>query len=359
MGIYYLVFLIIFIADTYYGYFNKNKMALKEQGQSVSKVAFIALFLLFALRHPSMGIDLGYYGRKAGYLYSFDKIGKYPWDEILEGIKWQNYEYGYIVFNKLISSIYNNRQFFLAVCSFVCIAPVMRYISKKSSLPFLSVVIYMGLPVFLITYSGLRQAIAVSITMLATIFIEEKKPVKFLITVCIATLFHYSAYIFLVAYPIYYIKLNNVWRQFSVICIPLVFLFRKPLYEIFGRIFKDTVVADKTGAVTLFLVFLAVYIYLITFNRDCEEDQNGMINLFYVACIVQSFASVSNIAMRVGYYFMPYLMIAIPNTITKNKDKQEYQTNYVLVLLTFMAYSIYAIRTSTWAMAYPYYFFWD
>ena len=359
MGIYYLAFLIIFFADTYYGYYNRNTMTPEKQGRSISKVAFIVLFLLFALRHPAMGIDLGYFNRSVGYLYSFDKLSKYSWNEILSGIEWQNYEYGYIVFNKLVGSIYNNRQFFLAACSFLCIAPVMKYISKKSSLPFLSVVIYMGLPVFLITYSGLRQAIAISITMLATNFIEEKKPIKFLLMVWLATLFHYSAYIFLVAYPIYYIKLSNIWRQFSALCIPLIFLFRGPLYEVFGKLFKDTVVADKTGAITLFLVFSAVYIYLIMFNKDCDKHQNGMINLFYVACIVQAFGSVSNIAMRVGYYFMPYLAIAVPNAITKNKNRQEYQANYVIVLLAFLLYSVYAIRTSTWAMAYPYYFFWE
>ena len=359
MGIYYLAFLIIFLADTYYGYFNRNTMTLEKQGKSVSKIAFIVLFLLFALRHPSMGIDLGYYNRSVGYLHSFDKFSRYPWDKILRGIEFQNYEYGYIVFNKLVASIYNNRQFFLAACAFVTIAPIMKYISKRSSLPFLSVVIYMGLPVFFITYSGLRQAMAISITMLSVNFIEEKKPIKFLLTIWFATLFHYSAYIFLFAYPIYYIRLSNVWRQFSAVVIPLVFLFREPLYEVFGRLFKDTIVADKTGAITLFLVFTAIYIYLIMFNKDLDKNQNGMINLFYVACIVQAFGSVSNIAMRVGYYFMPYLAIAVPNSITKNKDRQEYQANYVLVLIAFLLYSMYAIRTSTWAMAYPYYFFWE
>ena len=101
------------------------------------------------------------------------------------------------------------------------------------------------------------------------------------------------------------------------------------------------------------------FVYLIIFNRKGDDNQNGMINLFYLACLCQAFGGIYNTAMRVGYYFMPYLMIALPNTITKNKDRQEYQTNYVLVLLAFLAYGIYAIRNSSWAMAYPYYFFWE
>jgi len=117
--------------------------------------------------------------------------------------------------------------------------------------------------------------------------------------------------------------------------------------------------ADDNGAITLFLVFCAVYIYLILLNKKFDESQNGVVNLFYVACVCQAFGGIYQTAMRVGYYFMIYLIIALPNTITQNKNKQEYQTNYLLVLIAFLVFGLYSIRTSTWAMAYPYYFFWE
>ena len=357
MKYYYLLYIILFLADSFFGQFYKEDK--DKQKKAFTLTAFLLVFLLFALRHPSMGVDLGYFGHKMGYLQSFDILNTYSWNEILKLESWLNYERGYIVFNKLVGSLYNNRQFFLGVCAFISLFPIFLYIRKKSTLPFLSVVILMGLPIFLVQLSGLRQVIAIAITIFSMSFIEEKRKIPFILTVLFATLFHKSAIIFLVAYPMFYIRLNDIWKAVFTLFIPFVFLFRKPLFETLSKMFKEDAAIQDTGALTLFLVFTAVYIYLIILNKECDKNQNGMINLFYLACLCQAFGGIYNIAMRVGYYFMPYLMIAIPNTITKNKDKQEYQTNYVLVLLAFVAYGLYAIKTSTWEMAYPYYFFWE
>ena len=357
MAVYYWIYLMLFFADTFFGQMHKNDR--EKQKSFFCIFAFVLLFLLFALRHQSMGIDLGYFGQKLGYLNSFDLLNTYSWKEIFNLDGWLNYEQGYIFLNKLVGTIVNDRQIFLGVCSFISLFPVFLYIRKKSTLPFLSVVIYMGLPVFLMQYSGLRQNIAIAITILSMKFVEEKKILCFLLMVLLASQFHASSVIFLIAYPMYHIKLNSIWKGVFTIIIPVVYLFRFQLFQILSKVFKDEAVTRDTGALTLFLVFVAVYIYLVIFNKDSDEKQNGMINLFYIACVCQAFGGIYDTAMRMGYYFMPYLMIAIPNTITKNKDKQEYQSNYVLVLLAFLVYGLFAIRTSTWSMAYPYYFYWE
>ena len=263
MGTYYIVFIILYCSDTLFGYIYKDKMTQKKQNTSFCIVAFIALFLLFALRHQSMGHDLGYLSKKMGYLESFDILNTYSWKDIILMKNWLNYEKGFIIFNKLVGTIINNRQFFLGSCAFVSLLPVMLYISKKSSLPFLSVVIYMGLPVFLMQYSGLRQNIAIAITVLSMKFVEEKKIVYFVLTILLATLFHKTAIIFLVAYPMYHIGLNDIWKAVFTLIIPVVYLLRKPLFNTLSKMFKDEATVRDTGALTLFLIFIALYIYLI------------------------------------------------------------------------------------------------
>ena len=359
MSVYYIVFIILFCADTLFGFFFKSKLTVEKQKRAFCFVAFVLLFLLFALRHQSMGIDLGYWSNHGGYLGNFNILNTYSWIDIFKLEKFLNYERGYIILNKMVGTIYNNRQFFLGVCAFIGLAPIMAYFAKHSTLPYLSVVIYMGLPVFLMQFSGLRQIIAISITILSMKFVEEKKPLRFLLAIWIAINFHKSAFVFVIAYPLYHLRLNDIWKGIFTLVIPIVFIFRRQLFDILYKLFKEEVVTKDTGALTLFLVFSAIYVYLILFNKSSDKNQNGMINLFYVACLTQAFGGIYDTAMRVGYYFMPYLAIAIPNTITSNKDRQEYQTNYVLVLLAFLAYSIYSIKTSTWAMAYPYYFMWE
>lgn len=356
MQVYYYTYFIIYALDTLLGYVIEDE---KKRKTFFCILAGAVLVLLLGLRHPSMGWDLGYYINNTGYLFSFDRLNTYSLAEILQMKEYLNYERGYIIFNKLVGIISDNQQFFLFVCAVFSMIPIFFYIKRKSTLPLLSTFILMGLPVFLMSYSGLRQAIAISLTVWSVKYIEEKRVIPFILAVLFASLFHKTAIVFLVAYPLYYIRMNDLWKLITVLSLPVIFIFKGPLFSVLSKIFKNTAVVDDNGAITLFLVFCAVYIYLILLNKKFDETQNGVVNLFYIACVCQAFGGIYQTAIRVGYYFMIYLIVALPNTITQNKNKQEYQTNYLLVLIAFLVFGLYSIRTSTWAMAYPYYFFWE
>lgn len=322
--------------------------------------SFIVICTLLSLRHQTMGIDLfgGYNKESIGYLGSFDNINRYSWFNIFTTNNFLNYEKGYVVFNKLVGSIYNNRQFFLAVCAFISTLPVFLYVKNKSTNPLLSVLIYLGLPVFLMSFSGLRQAIAIGITIFSLKYIEEKKLVKFILIIFFSTLFHSSAKIFIIAYPLYHLKLSNNRKLLLALFIPIFYILKAPLFSIFSKIFKDSAEATETGAFMLFLVFFLIYIFLVFFNKKNDAEQNGMINLFYFACICQAFGGVSQLAMRVGYYFMIHTIIAIPNTITNMEDKKSSKLLNIIIFAAFVGFGIYSLKTSTWAMTYPYKFFW-
>ena len=84
-------------------------------------------------------------------------------------------------------------------------------------------------------------------------------------------------------------------------------------------------------------------------------------NLFYVACVIQCFAGVYSLAMRVGFYFMPALVIALPNIIANMKRPENRKISRLCVMAAFVAYGLYALYTygSDWPMTYPYHFFWN
>lgn len=354
MRIYYWIYVMFVIIDLSMVFFIEDK---KKRTNILCWVIFAVLFGLLALRHQCMGIDLGYW-RNTGYFQSFEYIAEQPWREVFT-LEYKHYERGFIILNKLISSIFCDRQFLMAVCAFISIAPVVNLIRKKSDYPIFSAIVFMGIPVFMIYFSGLRQGIAIGITMLGIKFIEEKKPIKFILTVLAASQFHSSAITFLIAYPIYHIKLNDIWKTVSLLSIPIVYLARVPLFNILSKILKESAEAEYNGSFLLFLVFVAVYLYLTALNKDDNKEQNGMINLFYVACICQAFSGIYSTAMRVGYYFMPYLIIALPNTLSSINLKKENKIHYILLMGVFILYGYYALSVTTWAMTNPYIFFWE
>lgn len=330
----------------------------KERAQKTSFViCIIALILLFGLRHPSMGNDL-HYGMSNGYLGSFMQIGHYSWKSVLSGIQIRNYEYGFILFNKIIYSIYPHQQALLLGCAVVSWSLLGYTIYKNTDSPIMSLVIYMGLPSLLMMFSGLRQTLAFSIAAFSFNFIKEKKPIKFIITVLVAWLFHSSAFFFLVAYPCYYIKRTRFFKIFTVIGIPMVYVFRYPLYFFFGRLFKEDVKLLETPSFTLMIVFYLIYIFCMIFSNDDDKEESGLLNLFSWVCIFQMFASVSCIAMRMGYYFMIFLALLLPKTFKNVKSSEkERELIQVFTITIFILYGIHALKTSTWACSNPYHFF--
>lgn len=312
---------------------------------------------VIAFRHPSMGWDLGYQ-ESWGYLDSFNRINEYSWKEVWELEGFLNYEKGYVLFNKVIGSIYNNQQFFLISCAIVSIAPVFILIYKYSDDPTLSTLIFLGLPAFLMLFSGMRQAIAIGICAMSILLLQNKKRILFVAVVLFASLFHSSALMFLFALPAYYVKMNRTFRVISTALLGVVFVFRESIFQILCRWFGyEDVTMDNNGAITLFIVFVAVYIYCYLFDNDAENQ--GLLNIFYIACFCQAMGGLYSTIIRVGYYFMMALIVLLPQVIKNTQDRTVRVFSKLIVPICFIAFALHSFYTSSWAETYPHYWFWQ
>lgn len=322
-------------------------------------IGFFLVFAVLALRHQSMGIDLGYNsGDKTGYLDSFDMLSRLPWPQILQTTRYRNYEWGYILLNKLIGSIWRNRQFFLAVCAALSVWPVAAMTMEKSDSPLLACVIYLALPVFELLFSGLRQGIALGICCLALRQIRERRPLRFLAAVGAAWLLHDTAFIFLLAYPLYHIRVPKVLRLVSILLIPLVFLFRVPLFGVLRLLFQKNAAPDYNGALNLLILLTGIYGICSLFIQEEDAEYSGYLNLFFLCCLCQVFGNIYTNALRVGYYFMPVAMLLIPGAVARMEPRLRVVAK-LAVIVFFVGFGLLRFYGSTWAMAYPYYWFWQ
>ena len=358
MVIYYFLYVFLIIGAVFQSGLSKGKKGVRNY----CIFAFFLIAGLLALRHPSMGVDLQY-GSRGGYLGMFEIIGKSSWDKVLH-LDFKNYERGYIIFCKLISYISRDEQCLLIVCALVSILPLSYLICKYSENCLLSYVIYLGLPVFLTNYSAMRQVIAIAITAFSYIFIRNKKPVPFILTVLLASTLHKSAIVFLAAYPIYYLKAMGKMRWMTVGLLPVVYLLRNPLFSVLSRLFKDDAVPDNNSAVTLFLVFSAVYIFTAIYTDENNIHNEGLMNLFWIACVCQAFGGIYATAMRVGYYFMVYLILLLPESLMYikeniNDNNKTYTVSTIAIYAAFIIYGLYSLYSASWAMSNPYHFFWQ
>ena len=338
-------------------------------------IVFIMWAAIIGLRHPTMGVDL-HYGASNGYWGMFSYIGNQSWENILNR-EFLNYERGYVIFNKILNYLSDDAQILLLIAAVLEIGVIVWLIYKYSKFPLNSMVVYIALPAFMIVFSGMRQALAIAITIYSFRFIKEKKLIPFIIAVLLANQFHSSAILFLGAYPIYYVRTEKViYKIASILVLPVVFVFREPLFNIMVRFLGENDKVTATNAFMLFVFFVLIYVFCLLLEDKSNEEQIGCRNLFYMACICQAFSGVSNLAMRVGYYYMIYLVLLFPEIMIpqkaktqfdsemisfrqKEKDKNNFLLMYSTILAFFTLWGIYSLSTSTWAETNPHSFFWQ
>lgn len=117
---------------------------------------------------------------------------------------------------------------------------------------------------------------------------------------------------------------------------------------------------DYNGAITLFLVFSAVYVFCV-FGDQEDENVNGLTNLFWMACAIQAMGGVHATVGRVGYYYMVFLVLLLPEVLDDigETDGRQKMIMTMVVAVCFILYGLNALKHGGWAMSYPYHFFWE
>lgn len=375
MGIYvlyYIAITILFIFVSRYRFCIYPKVESSTGGQNSKKrqnafflvVASFFLVLILGFRSEYNGRDL-HNSLGTGYFYFYDIINEDSFLEILQNFgkkKYANFEIGFVLFCKFIGTLCSNHQIMLFASAFVSIVPVGYYIYKNSKNPWLSMMVYTALPFFGPAYfSAIRQGMAIGLVVLSFELIKQKKLLSFVLVILLASTFHSSAIVVLVAYPMYHFRMDRESMMVGGLAIlGAVFLLRIPLFLVLAQIVDDDARMSASGAVNLFLLLTLLYIICVAFKKGQDDNMRGSVNLFLLACAAQSFSGISSMAGRIAWYFMPVLVILLPNLIEDMQIQEKVVRKPAAWLLGILAAALglYVLRTDTIAQAYPYVPFW-
>lgn len=244
---------------------------------------------------------------------------------------YQNFEIGYVVFNKLCYFFGLSAQAFLFVTAALIQIPVFYTLYQFAERPLFSVYLYFAFGSFYMTFSGLRQSIAMAFCFLAYIYIRKRRPVGFVALILLAMTFHTSAVICLVLYPLYHhIRIGANIMPFAMLALLVLFFFRRQLLTLFSLLYYGTSAEIvNTGAYTMFLFYLGIY--LISFLiGERDKDFEGLRNILLLLVFINCFASVHNHISRAGFPLTLYLTFYIPTLIKRFRPRPA-----ILFYLTF------------------------
>ncbi len=326
-----------------------------------SCIGIILPCMLAGLRDTSIGTDTKHfamYGFK--YASSYESLSDFL-------MFFQKGEFLYWIICWISANIFHNIGVSFFIYELLVVLPI--YVAlikiKKSD----NTVIFGMLLFYLLCYNQslnlVRQSIALSFSILALVFLEEKKYFKVIFFTIVAFLFHMSAIIMFIIYAIYFV-LNLNLKKCKIIVeliMAIIFIFLLINYETIltymGEMFKDGVgiyseYLDsefyKTNSGNFFLVEFVIncilILLMIIFKNNIKEYTKNYDFYFFILLIAFSSNYLSNIIQsseRVMYYIKYPLYFIIFSRLPfylKNNNKIIITSSILLYSLYFFIFNI-------------------
>ena len=256
-------------------------------------------------------------------------------------------ECGFYIYLWVVAIVFKNQQWLLIMSAVIIVIGVARFIKNNSEDFYVSWMVYVCLGSMTFAMNGMRQAIAMSICLLADEFSKKRKIVPFLLLVLVAMLFHKSAFIFAIVYVLRGMKFN-ILSLFVLASGVFVFLITADkLISVYDTVMgEDYLGAESmgTGIITLFIYLIAIVMILL-FGK-CLGDKmifaQFSVSLVGATLYMGRFFS-NQIYERISYYFFFYLMLLFPSIFRQIRTRER---QLITVLFSILAFVLYAYRVS-------------
>lgn len=349
-----LLFVPLIIQHAVYG---KKNVDLEKKNKNALNIFFILFTVLLMLRHENVGNDT------KNYIYFFENYARMDWATIGK----DPVEIGFSYFNKIVSVLKNDPQFFLAVTAVLTVLMIYftyRRLCLDSSL---TIVLFCTMSTFVMAFSGIRQMLAVGLGFIAYEFTRNKKILMFILVVLLAMSFHTSAFILAFMYPLYHAKITKNWLYIVVPVLMFIFVMNKPIFSfltvIIARYTKYEGEITSTGAYTMLILFVifTAFSFLIPDESKLDAETIGLRNFLLVSLAVQMFAPLHNLAMRMNYYYIIFIPLLMPKIVHHSdiKWKQIAVVGRHVMVIFFLVYFFKNASDGGNLNVFPYHFFWE
>lgn len=337
----------------------------------------LILFSLLGFKDATIGNDT------PSYIEFFNRL-KYMSSMVDENSR---FEKGYQLYNKVIGMLFETPQALFIITAIICIGCICFGIRKNSVNWQYSLFIFVGLRFFYFFLSGLRQSIAVSLVFVAYYFLKKERILPFFAIILLASMFHFSAFIFILAWPVSKMKLEEFAIVKVLLLVFFIYLFFNPILEIVLRYLPSYYsqyigteaasannLSDFINAVIpcLVIIFAKSVDYTNTASSCnlqehnnyskfsfCYLDVDTQILFLIIAAGLSIIATRASILDRMVQYYWIFSIITIPNILFSIEDHRKRTNWYLVISFLVIAYNlIFLILRPEWNMIIPYRFFW-
>lgn len=324
----------------------------RESDKKTRKRAFwllLPFFVMLALKGDGVGADTDQYTRmfEATQAGLFDKY----YDRI---------EGGYRLFLIIITRIFDHPQWQYIIFAVFALIVFIYFLERNSCKPEWFVLIFLALNLYAFYMTGIRQAFAMTICLLAYEKIKQKKLVWFLILVALAMTFHMAAMFFLPAYFIAHLKTTKAKIPLYILVFVVAAIYNEELFMFAGDAFELEYGIEETGNGYVMVGLMAI-VTVLSFLRlktliAYNENNKYLIQLNVIHMGLWMLRLFSRTAERPSMFYTFFTILLIEQLIISIKNKET--RAIVNVCVTAFATLYFFYRLPGMGIT-PYSFFWQ
>lgn len=315
MAVYYVTISLL----TGLGYFTAGKKESQKHTACYLALAFVLFSFLSSFRY-AIGFD--YFSYRNIYQlvipWSFQDIFLYHRSEPF-----------YYLICKLFSLIGCPFPLFLTFVNLFLMAAAIRFISRDSKIPWVSVYLYLTLQFLAYNMNLIRQSIAAAVFMLAYPYLKNRKLLPYTILTVLGGLFHNSLWF---VWPLYFILPRKHSKKclgflFGAAC--LCYCFFDPIFYLLSPILPARYVNYQGGYFWNangfeYVLLPAAYLLLIYLfrNRIADPQQRAIyVNSAFYQFLINLFITKHFILERFAVYPFVFSLLAIPEIIDSYRQE--------------------------------------
>lgn len=319
-------------------------LLLRDDGIKHGKLLFVAIatgqwIVLSGFRHFSVGADT------LQYKWMFDQTKFASWEHLMDNFvrgvtsSGEDRDPGYFLLQKATQLVTENYQWYLLIVAILFLVPFGIWIYRNSTEPLLSFLIFSTLFYAFFAITGLRQTIATAIAVLiGYTFIKTRRFWPFVAVVLVAATIHKSALVFL---PFYFVATKQLTKRYLLtvgVLVPVLFLFKGQLFELFRLISGYDQYDYYTGAGTLNFSLILILITVVALWRREEMIANNpnvvhYLNAMILALCFLPLTFINPSMMRIVQYFSVFIMLLIPELLRSFERRERLLAYYVAITM--------------------------
>ena len=355
MLIYFSLVLLVFVF--YIVFLYKDKKHSKKNTRLFLFCSFFCMSLVLGLRGVNVGEDTRHYSVEL-----FNIFENISWKTIFsspKGVVWSAYgekiEPLFAILYKVVQVFTNNGQVFLFVVALITCWLFARFIYRNiSDSVFFATLVFLCDALFMGSFNGIRQMMALSVTINCYEYMEKKEYGKVLILMLTGILIHNSAIIMGMLMLLFLFKNRRLGiiviatSSFSlVVLMPIIARIVSKIIPKYSAYFNNNYWTNEVHGVLLlwcFLIVICIFMFC-TGIRDNEEFFGIIGAILYI--VIELIGLKISAFTRISYYFRSYLMMLFPSCAKKiNKDTRiiYYVVVFILLIAEYYRYACTPVR---------------